>query len=188
MFNCQGAAWNSSEKKNTFNESYETKSADALTCSVKARNVHLISEVAIDSNWNGDCVFYKYRSSELIVLHRDSAFHVSLKVLEYEIFTVSPIIIVGGVRFAVIGLMEMFNSGGAIEGIVISSNTDSHFVEIALKGCGRFGAYSSKRPKKCCLDSMEMDFEFDSSSGLVSFDLESLPQGGRNFHGVVIEL
>lgn len=87
IYNCQGAAWSSTEKKNVFHHT----GTEALSCALKASDVHLISEAATDENWNGDCVVYHQEDSELVVLPHDAALPASLKVLEHGIFTVSPI-------------------------------------------------------------------------------------------------
>lgn len=87
----------------------------------------------------------------------------------------------------------MFNSGGAVEEVEIHMASDgkpelfdgevtselttslsenrSPTATIALKvrGCGRFGAYSSQRPLKCAVGNTEAAFNYDSASGLVTF-------------------
>lgn len=42
----------------------------------------------------------------------------------------------------------MYNAGGPIEGLVYEVNDGAETVAIEVKGCGRFGAYSSARPRK----------------------------------------
>lgn len=64
VYNCQGAAWNSVERKNTF---HQTKS-DAITGAIRGRDVHLIAEAATDSSWNGDTAIYGHRTGELVIL------------------------------------------------------------------------------------------------------------------------
>jgi raffinose synthase len=57
---------------------------------------------------------------------------------------------------------------------------------IEIKGCGKFGAYSSAKPRKCIVDLNVVDFVYDSNSGLVGFSLDSLPKEGK-LHVVEIE-
>jgi raffinose synthase len=108
-----------------------------------------------------------------------------------------------GFRFAPIGLVDMFNGGGAVEGLtyhlldgakpvggdgsVSSSSEAVGLVCMEVRGCGRFGAYSSVRPRKCTLGSVEMVFSYDSSSGLVSLQLEEMPKESVH-HKIVVEL
>uniref|UniRef100_A0A6N2KJL7 galactinol--sucrose galactosyltransferase n=1 Tax=Salix viminalis TaxID=40686 RepID=A0A6N2KJL7_SALVM len=114
VYNCQGAAWNSTEKKNTF---HETKT-EALTGTVRGRDVHLIAEAAADPDWDGSCALYCHRTGELVTLPYNAALPVSLKVLEHDIFTVTPIkVLAPGFSFAPLGLINMFNAGGAIDGL-----------------------------------------------------------------------
>lgn len=193
VYNCQGAAWNSVEKKNTFHQT----GTEALTCGVKGGDVHLISEAATDAEWDGDCAVYRHADGDLVVLPHGAALPVSLKVLEHDILTVSPIKeLAPGFRFAPIGLVDMFNSGGAVEGLTYhllggdGSTLGSEAVALAcmeVKGCGRFGAYSSVRPRKCTLGSAQIEFKYDSSSGLVILQLDAMPKE-RRVHKIVIEL
>jgi hypothetical protein len=88
VYNCQGAAWSFVEKKIMFHHA----GAGALTCGVKGSDVHLISEAATDPDqWSGDCAVYRHGSGDLVVLPDGAALPVSLKVLEQDILTVSPI-------------------------------------------------------------------------------------------------
>lgn len=45
-FNCRGATWNNIERKNIF---HQTKS-ESLTGYIRGRDIHLITEVAMDPN------------------------------------------------------------------------------------------------------------------------------------------
>ncbi|KAK3131726.1 hypothetical protein QOZ80_6AG0510530 [Eleusine coracana subsp. coracana] len=198
VYNCQGAAWSSVEKKNIFHQT----GTEALTCGVKGSDVHLISEAATDPEWNGDCAVYRHASGELVLLPNGAALPISLKVLEHDILTVSPIKdLAPGFRFAPIGLVDMFNSGGAVEGLTYhlldgAKNLDNNgstsgseavgLVCTEVRGCGRFGAYSSVRPKKCMLGSTELEFSYDTSSGLMILQLEDMPK--QRVHKIVVEL
>ncbi|KAL4654155.1 hypothetical protein ACB092_01G357700 [Castanea dentata] len=189
VYNCQGAAWNSIERKNTF---HQTKS-DSLTGYIRGRDVHLIAEAATETNWNGDCAVYCHRSGELVVLPYNASMPVSLKVLEHDIFTVTPIkVLAPGFGFAPLGLINMFNAGGAIEGLEYEvENKSSELVgkvHLEVKGCGKFGAYSMTRPKRCIVDSNVVEFVCDSESGLVTLSLDQLPEEGQKVHFIEFEL
>ncbi|KAK9130633.1 hypothetical protein Sjap_011120 [Stephania japonica] len=213
VYNCQGAAWSSVEKKNMFHQT----GAEALTGAVNARDVHLIAEAAAEcSNWNGDCALFSHQNSKLTILPFNAALPISLKVLDFDIYVVSPIRdLLPGFRFAPLGLIDMFNGGGAIEGLRYEVNSgaalelsDGYLGEVEgiaahpgenmsfeavavvameVKGCGRFGAYSSSRPRKCSIGSTECDFSYDSSSGHLVLSLDYLPEEGK-FHIIEIEL
>ncbi|KAH6819154.1 Raffinose synthase family protein [Perilla frutescens var. frutescens] len=214
VYNCQGAAWNSVERKNTFHQT----NSEAITGYIRGRDVHLIADVAPDSNWNGNVALYSHRSGEIIVLPYNVAMPVSLKVLEHEVYTVTPIKVVApGFSFAPFGLIDMFNAGGAIEGLKYEVKAGAELsdvgngygaegnsvageraenlsseavavVSIEAKGCGRFGAYSSTKPRQCRVGSDAVEFEYDTASGLVSFNLLEMPQEDHKVHKIEIEL
>jgi raffinose synthase len=208
VYNCQGAAWNTTERKCTF---HQTKS-DSLTGFIRGRDVHLIAEASTEPNWNGDCAVYCHRSGELTILPYNTALPVSLKVLEHDIFTVTPIkVLAPGFGFAPLGLINMFNAGGAIEGLRYEmkvggaqllelesghegervENNSSELVGIVhleVKGCGKFGAFSLARPRRCKVDSNVVDFVYDSESGMVTLSLDQLAEEGQKVHFVEVEL
>ncbi|CAH9145747.1 unnamed protein product [Cuscuta epithymum] len=185
VYNCQGAAWNAIEKKNMFHET----TSEAITSHVRGRDVHLIPEAASgDPNWNGDCAVYCHSRGKLIVLPNNAALPVSLKVLEHEVFTITPIKEVAqGLRFAPLGLIDMFNAGGAIEELEyeVKAGSGVGVVSVGVKGCGRFGAYSSAKPRNCRVGGIVSGFGFDSDSGLVTLNLDNMPP---KLHHVVFEL
>lgn len=85
----------------------------------------------------------------------------------------------------------MFNAGGAIESLKYEVNESSELVGIVnleVKGCGRFGAYSSAKPRRCTVDSGVVEFGYESESGLVTFGIEKMPEGDAKVHDVKIEL
>ncbi|KAM0878030.1 hypothetical protein ACQ4PT_035118 [Festuca glaucescens] len=196
VYNCQGAAWSSAEKKNVFHDAGGS-GAGALTCGVKGRDVHLIAEAVTDgcAGWSGDCALYRHAGGDLVVLRDGAALPVSLKVLEHDVLTVSPIKdLAAGYRFAPIGLIDMFNGGAAVEGLTYSVLVDGDGMTTAavgqvcmeVRGRGRFGSYSSVRPRKCTLGSAPVEFSYDASSGMVILELESMPK--ERVHKIVVEL
>ncbi|XP_058102945.1 probable galactinol--sucrose galactosyltransferase 6 [Magnolia sinica] len=214
VYNCQGAAWSSIEKKNVFHHTQ----AEVLSCAVSGRDVHLLSEASIDPDWNGDCIIYRHRGRDLVCLPNSAVLPVSLKVLEHEIFTISPIkVFMPGFSFAPLGLVDMFNAGGAIQGLryqvgdcAALTELDSGFmgeangislqpfenrsseavgtVFMEVKGCGTLGAYLSAKPRKCLVGSDPVNFSYDSSCGLLTLNLVNILGGDKNFHNVVIEV
>lgn len=95
------------------------------------------------------------------------------------------------ISFAPIGLLDMFNSSGAVEkfDITLAAENSEQFdgnvaselsnalsnnrspsatITLTVRGCGRFGAYSSQCPLKCTIDSVDMEFNYDTATGLVT--------------------
>lgn len=190
VFNCQGAGWCKVEKKTRIHDT----SPGTLTSSVCASDVDLINQVA-GAEWHGETIVYAYRSSEVIRLPKGASIPVTLKVLEFELFHFCPIQeIAPGISFAAIGLMDMFNTGGAVEEVEIhrtsdkqelfdgevttslsSNRTTTATIALKVRGSGKFGVYSSQRPLKFAVDGTKTDFNYNSENGLTTFSIP-IPQ------------
>lgn len=77
-----------------------------------------------------------------------------------------------GAHFAPIGLLPMFNSGGAISTIEYESSegpneAPSELIKIKVHGYGDFGAYSSVKPRDCLVNSSNSDFLYNPHIGMV---------------------
>ncbi|XP_031398942.1 probable galactinol--sucrose galactosyltransferase 2 [Punica granatum] len=189
VFNCQGAGWCRIAKKTRIHDA----APGTLTGSIRASDVDLISQV-VGPDWKGETIVYAYRSGEIVRLPQGASIPVTLKVLEYELFHICPVKeITSNISFAPIGLLNMFNSGGAVEqcdirkdnkaesfdGEVASELTTAlsenrsptATVSLKVRGCGRFGAYCSQRPLKCTVGSVDHAFEYDSATGLVTVEI-----------------
>ncbi|KAK4281875.1 hypothetical protein QN277_013321 [Acacia crassicarpa] len=191
IFNCQGAGWCKVEKKTRVHDA----SPGTLTGSVRASDVDLITQVA-GGDWDGNTIAYSYKSGEVIRLPKDASVPVTLQVLEYELFHFSPVKkIASSILFAAIGLLDMFNTGGAVEEVEIHKASDKEerlfdggvqsepttspssnrsataTIVLKVRGSGRFGAYLSQRPLKCVVGEAETDFNYDSATGLVTLTI-----------------
>lgn len=112
---------------------------------------------------------HPFHAGELFYLPRESSLPVTLKPREYEVFTVVPVTrLPKGDAFAAVGLLKMFNSGGAVKGLKYGGAA----VEVNARGCGTFGCYSSTRPRRVTVDSAEVEFIYDEGSGLLTMELE----------------
>ncbi|CAN6280870.1 unnamed protein product [Urochloa humidicola] len=167
VFNCQGAGWCRVTKKTRVHDA----APGTLTGTVRADDVDALAAVA-GAGWEdvGEAVVYSHRSGELVRLPKGATLPVTLKVLEFELFHVSPVRAAApGVAFAPIGLLDMFNSGGAVE--ECDTDAEAGVVRLRVRGCGRFGAYCSRRPARCVLDAAEVEFGYDDDTGLVTLDI-----------------
>ncbi|CAA2966321.1 stachyose synthase-like [Olea europaea subsp. europaea] len=85
----------------------------------------------------------------LVITCNSKAIPITLQPFIFEVFSFVPIKKLSlAVKFGPVGLTNMFNSEGTIEGLVFSETS----VGIELKGEGNFLAYSSMSPKKCYLN------------------------------------
>lgn len=214
VYNCQGAAWSAVERKTTFHKT----NTEAITGYIRGRDVHFISEAALDPSWSGDCVLYSHGSAELVILPYNAAMPVSFKILEHETYTVTPIkVLAPGFSFAPLGLIDMYNAGGAIEGLKYEVKAGTELSELEagyqgegnlvaedkienlsteavavvsmeVKGCGRFGVYSSVKPRKCSVGGDMVDFSYDSQSGLLTLNLDAMPPADQKVHSIEVEV
>ncbi|GJM97006.1 hypothetical protein PR202_ga13896 [Eleusine coracana subsp. coracana] len=177
VFNCQGAGWCRVTKKTRVHDA----APGTLTGTVRADDVDAIAGLA-GPGWAGEVVVYAHRSGELVRLPRGATLPVTLKVLEFELFHVSPVKTVGAAAFAPVGLLHMFNSGAAVEEC---HGGGDGVVVLRVRGCGRFGAYCSRRPARCALDAEEVEFSYDADSGLVAVDI---PVPEQEFYRWTLEI
>lgn len=80
-----------------------------------------------------------------------------------------------GIEFAPIGLMDMYNSGGAVESVEMITDSSSSSCRIQMKGRGegRFGAYSSRKPNSCSVNSKNEEFKFNDEDNLLTLTIPS---------------
>lgn len=74
------------------------------------------------------------------------------------------------VWFAPLGLIDMFNSGGALHNVSSVADSSATTVHIRCRGPGWFGAYSATRPELCRVDEHEVEFTH-AEDGLLTFYL-----------------
>ncbi|PKA45603.1 putative galactinol--sucrose galactosyltransferase 2 [Apostasia shenzhenica] len=172
LFNCQGAGWCKVAKKTRIHDA----APSTLTGSVRADDVDSIARLA-GPGWDGQAIVYAYRAGEVVRLPRGGSLPVTLKVLEYELFHISPLKeIAPGVHFAPIGLLNMFNTGGAVEQFEYRASEEGRVTagavaRLKVRGCGKFGAYSSQKPQRCSLDSTEAEFGYDADTGMLTVEV-----------------
>ncbi|KAJ3677562.1 hypothetical protein LUZ60_003286 [Juncus effusus] len=166
-FNCQGAGWCKIGKKNLIHD----EQPGIVTGVIRANDVDYISRVS-DPDWDGDVIIFSHLKGEVTYLPKNVSLPITLNSREYEVFTVIPIKkLSNGVSIAPIGLLRMFNSGGAIKEITYESDQISA-VGLKVRGAGTVGIYSSVRPKRVLVGGNEVEFEYGECNGLVEFELE----------------
>ncbi|XP_068644033.1 probable galactinol--sucrose galactosyltransferase 2 [Aristolochia californica] len=203
VFNCQGAGWCKVAKKTRIHDA----DPGTLTDCVRALDVDLINQVA-GQEWNGQVVIYAYKSGELVRVPKSASLPVTLKVLEYELYHICPVKeITPAISFAPIGLLDMFNTSGAVEQFEAKTNENaeafdgevasevsnalsnerasSATISLTVRGSGRFGAYSSQRPLKCTVDAVDTELGYNPDNGLVEL---CLPVPEKEMHRWSIEI
>ncbi|KAJ1702439.1 hypothetical protein LUZ63_002218 [Rhynchospora breviuscula] len=166
-FNCQGAGWCRVGKKNLIHD----EQPGTVTGVINANDVDCLRRTA-DEDWNGDVVIYSHLGGEVIYIPKNVSMPVTLKPREYEVFTVVPVKkLSNGASIAPVGLVKMFNSGGAIKELRYEYGNISN-VEMKVCGSGTVGVYSSMMPKRILVDSKEVMFGYEEKFGLISFNLD----------------
>ncbi|XP_047980015.1 probable galactinol--sucrose galactosyltransferase 2 [Salvia hispanica] len=168
-FNCQGAgSWPMKAS-----EPVETSAPTATSISgrVGPNDVEFLEEI-VGENWLGDSVVYAFNSGTISRVAKGETIDVSLGLLQCEIFTISPIkTLKGSIEFAPIGLINMYNSGGAIEECAVVG--DGERIMIKARGCGLFGGYCSIKPSSCKVNKKDEEFTYNSENGLFTVYLHS---------------
>ncbi|KAI8529105.1 hypothetical protein RHMOL_Rhmol12G0200200 [Rhododendron molle] len=171
VFNCQGASgW--PVKQVAQEVTNLTSTAKPLSARISPLDVEFLEEV-VRGDWSGDCAVYAFNSGSLSQVPNKESLEVSLDVLKCEIFIISPIKVYNqNIHFEPIGLLDMYNSGGAIESLNCSLDPKGCPIKIKARGCGRFGAYSNTKPLCCKVDMKEEVFTYIVEEGLLTLELE----------------
>ncbi|KAI4365008.1 hypothetical protein MLD38_021033 [Melastoma candidum] len=165
IFNCQGAGtWPCIESNVNAGTTVSEISGFA-----SPSDVEYLDELSGDS-WVGDYAVYSFKTGSISRISKEESLNVTLKVLECDILTVAPIEVYDGkVEFAPTGLINMYNSGGAVESVSLrgggTSPTSETQLHVKGRGPGVFGAFSSKRPRTCFVNSKDQSFEYKEEKG-----------------------
>jgi raffinose synthase len=100
---------------------------------------------------------YAHSSQELRMLEHEENWQISLEPLSFEIFTIVPI--EDGV--APIGLMDMFNSAGAV---LAKGWDDSGRYVVSLRGSGRFLAWCESKPMAVEANGASIPFAYNRAT------------------------
>lgn len=170
VFNCQGAgSW---PLKQDLQEKSLSPPAELPPISgrISPANIEFLEEIA-GENWDGDCAVYAFNKGSLSRLSKRGNLEVTLKTPECEIYTISPIrIFLENIHFAPIGLLDMYNSGGAVQSIKCTTISEGIII-VEGRGCGRFGFYTTSKPKCCKADTKEVEFTYNAEDNMLTIDL-----------------
>lgn len=120
-------------------------------------------------------VYLNQAGSLLLVTPKSDPIHVVLNPSTFELFSFVPIKRLGEVvKFAPIGLTNMFNSGGTIQEL----DFEDLSAKLKIKGGGSLLAYSNKAPKKCIVNDDEVEFEWSNEHNKLVFTLPWIEENG----------
>ncbi|KAF8378250.1 hypothetical protein HHK36_029589 [Tetracentron sinense] len=157
-FNCQGGGWSREDRRNKC--ASEFSQVVTSTMSPKdiewenGKNPISIEEVEVFA-------VYMFHAKKLVFLKASQSIEISLDPFNFELLTVSPVTILPkkSIQFAAIGLVNMLNSGGAIQSITFDD--DGHSVQIGVKGTGEMRVFASEKPIACRIDGHDVAFAYE---------------------------
>lgn len=168
-FNCQGAGWDPKEQRiKGYSKCYNPMSGW----------VH-VKDIEWDQNKEAahmgeaeEYVVYLDQAQELhLMTPKSDAIPITIQPSAFEIFSFVPIRKLGpSIKFAPVGLTNMFNSGGTIQELECGDSGAEFNVKIKVKGGGNFLCFSSGSPKTCYLNGDEAHFEW-LADGKLSLNL-----------------
>ncbi|XP_059667205.1 probable galactinol--sucrose galactosyltransferase 2 [Cornus florida] len=166
VFNCQGAgSWPCLDK------AVQSSVSSELSGLVSPADIEYLEE-ASGQSWMGDCAVFSFNSGSLTRLGKQESMEVTLKTLHCDVLTVSPIKVYNpNIQFAPIGLINMYNSGGAVESIEVSKDSSTCRISVKGRGAGCFGAFSDPKPKFCSLNFKEEGFNYKSEYHLLTLTI-----------------
>ncbi|KAK4264374.1 hypothetical protein QN277_025562 [Acacia crassicarpa] len=159
LFNCQGGGWCPTTRRNQSASEYSKR----VTCLASPKDIEWSNgKWPVAANPKGGDVFavYLLKEDKLKVLKYSEEFQVSLDPFSFELVTVSPVMVLPQtlVQFAAIGLVNMLNSGGAIQFVEIEEQSS---VKIRLRGCGEMRVFASEKPVGCKINGEDTNFEYE---------------------------
>ncbi|KAJ0962517.1 hypothetical protein J5N97_027639 [Dioscorea zingiberensis] len=131
---------------------------------------------------------YLFKTWKLVLLKPDESLEISLNSFDFELLTVSPVKALPApaeksVQFAPIGLVNMLNTGGAVQEFKFTEKHRKGMVaEIAVKGTGEMKAFSSEKPMACRLNGEEVLFGYEDNLVCIQ-----VPWSGSSSKASVIE-
>lgn len=104
---------------------------------------------------------YLFKENKLKLMKCSDKLEVSLEPFSFELMTVSPVRVFSKrlIQFAPIGLVNMLNSGGAVQSVEFED--DASLAKIGVKGCGKMKVFASEKPLCCKIDGVAVEFDYE---------------------------
>ncbi|XVF50363.1 hypothetical protein PTKIN_Ptkin04bG0091300 [Pterospermum kingtungense] len=158
LFNCQGGGWcPQSRRKKSYPEF-----ANLVVCYASPKDIEwniCNNPVFVD----GVSIYavYMYQSKKLMLMKSTEKMVISLEPLNWELLTVSRVAILPKrqIQFAPIGLVNMLNSGGAIQSLELDGN--KNLIRIGVEGRGELKVFASEEPWACTIDGAPVEFAYN---------------------------
>ncbi|XP_020101334.1 stachyose synthase-like [Ananas comosus] len=160
-FNCQGAGWDAKERRiRGYSHCYKPVDGRVHPTDVEWGQKKETAALGRAQKY----ALYLHQANRLVLTNISSGpIEFTLEPSAFEIFTFAPIEEVGGgVEFAPIGLVNMFNSGGTLQEVVVHNEEGEEGirVRVRVKGGGELLVHSSVEPKRGLVEGKEVGFEW----------------------------
>ncbi|KAL2345494.1 hypothetical protein Fmac_006779 [Flemingia macrophylla] len=153
-FNCQGAGWDPKVQKiRGFPECYKPINGSVHVTEVEWNQNKEASHMGKAEEY----VVYLNQADELhLMTTKSEPLQFTIQPTTFELYSFVPLTNLGGgsIKFAPIGLTNMFNTGGTIQELKCVEKG----AKLKVKGGGKFLAYSSESPKKLQLNDSDAAF------------------------------
>lgn len=176
VFHLQGAAWSRGTRQFVIHDS----KPPPLSTLVRVADVEGLATAGSES---GRWALWDDSSSTLTTLSKDDTYPVWLEGQRSTIITIAAIGERNGVRFAPIGLTNMFNAGGAVTAYHSPADNSSAFATLQVKGHGEFLMYADRSPSRVELDGSDLPVTFDATTSAAYVEI---PAGVKLTHQMSI--
>jgi len=165
-FNCQGGGWNKEERANMCASQFSKRVRS--TVSIKDVEWYQVSDPMVAVEGVEEFAVYFFQAHRFCLIGPTDEIHVELDPFQFELFTFVPVKrMPRGIRFAAVGLVNMLNTGGAVERVRCGGGCAT----VEVRGCGDMWAYASPKPKICKLNGVEVDFVYGIEDGTVRIEV-----------------
>ncbi|MCO5582945.1 hypothetical protein L7F22_036848 [Adiantum nelumboides] len=180
VFNCQGGGWCRERREMyLYDDVYEACESVVRPGDVMWNEAHeedltktmVASEFAILCHSSGHVAILKG-------IH--ACLHVEIHPLEFDIYTVVPLITTSkSLQFAALGFVNMFNAGGAVQHVSRMETDDDVRFQVDLRGYGLFVGHASSSPSSVSLHDHPVSFKFHVSNGHLQVEVPWIPPHGN---------
>ncbi|KAL5572767.1 hypothetical protein UlMin_022364 [Ulmus minor] len=157
-FNCQGGGWSPETRRNqSFFECSNT-----VTSKTNAKDIEWNSgKNPIPVEGVKTFAMYFSQAKKLLLTKPSENLEIALEPFNFELITVAPVSVFGNksVHFAPIGLVNMLNTGGAIQ--LLAFDEEKNLVQIGVRGTGEMRVFSSERLVACRIDGRDVEFKYE---------------------------
>ncbi|XP_058787389.1 galactinol--sucrose galactosyltransferase-like [Vicia villosa] len=158
LFNCQGGGWCPETRRNK--SAFEF--SQAVTCYASPEDIEWCNGKTPVSIKGVDVfAVYFFKEKKLRLMKYSDRLEVSLEPFSFELMTVSSVRVFSKrlIQFAPIGLVNMLNSGGAVQSLEFDDNAS--LVKIGVRGFGEMRVFASEKPVCCKIDGVSVEFDYE---------------------------